>query len=164
MARSLEKGLSLLEKIFWLRSVLVLLVAFGLTAGITVPKLYKAGQIKGWFPGATTTEETLTQKWHQTPHPNDSNVYWVAWSEASIQTEGDHRLRVTPERWDELDVGTEIEVIWVGGDRTPYLRDGRFVSVGNLAFDGVLLLLMSFLSVAIVASMVNTHLSKGTKD
>ncbi|MGD1905191.1 MAG: hypothetical protein ACFB0C_04260 [Leptolyngbyaceae cyanobacterium] len=100
-SKPLAKGLTLLEKIFWLRRVLVLLVVFGLTAGLTAPKLYKAGQVKGWLPGATATEETLTQKWRQSPHPNGSEVYWVAWSEVNIQQEGGHRLRVTPERWDE---------------------------------------------------------------
>lgn len=151
----LERGLTVLEKLFWLRSVLVLLVAFGLTAGITVPRLYKASQIKGWLPGATATAETLTQKWHQTPdlHPHGSDVYWVAWSEASIQKEGAHRLRVTPERWDELDLGKGIEVIWVPGDRTPYLRDGIFIQ-RNLVFDGICLVFMGGLAVVIVVHTV----------
>lgn len=121
--------------------VLALIVALGVGIGVTGPKLYKMAQIKGWLPGATAADWTVTQKWHQTPnqHPSGRNTYWIATTEEDIRKIGPHRLNVPSEKWESLKEGDKLEIVSVPGDPAPYLRDGIFVSWGNFAFDLALL-------------------------
>ncbi len=127
---------------FKLKNVIILVVSLGLAFGVTAPKLYKMSQIRGWVPGATSRQETITQKWHQTSaeHPRGRDTYWIAWSDVEIRTVGDHRLNVEGDMWDGFEVGDQIDVVRLPGDRWPYTRDGIFASAGNIAFDCILLL------------------------
>ena len=43
-------------------AALALVVAVGLGAFVTGPKLYKMARIKGWLPGASVTRAVVTQK------------------------------------------------------------------------------------------------------
>ena len=124
-----------------MKNVFILVIALGMAFGVTIPKLYKMCQIKGWLPGANATNEIITQKWNQTPaeHPSGRDTYWIAWTDDDIRKVGEHRVNVPPEHWNHLNLGDQIEVVRLSGDGWAYLRDDIFVSVGNFAFDGILL-------------------------
>ena len=71
--------------------VMALILALGVAIGITGPNLYKTAQIKGWFPGATAADRTVTQKWRQPPsrrHPREQDAYWVATTGEDIRKAG----------------------------------------------------------------------------
>ncbi|MEM8640717.1 MAG: hypothetical protein AAGG51_18150 [Cyanobacteria bacterium P01_G01_bin.54] len=142
------------------KDVIALLVALGLAFGVTIPKLYKMGQIKGWLAGATETTEVITQKWHQTAneHPSERETYWIAWSETDIREIGNHRLNVTQEDWHRVEIGELIEVVSLPTDDHLYLRNGIFVSPENFVFDGVLL--VGELTIATIMSIRLARLKK----
>lgn len=122
--------------------IIGIILAIFLALGVTVPKLVKMSQIKGWTTGAEVKVEKVTQKWNQTPdiHPSNRNTFWISWSNKDIKLVGDHRTNVQKEKWDNINIGDEIELIYVPGDTSAYLRDGIFVEYGNFVFDIVLLL------------------------
>lgn len=125
-----------------MRKVMIFVIACILAFGITIPKLYKVAQIKQWLPGAITSKQLITQKWHQSSeaHPEGRDTYWIAWTEEDIHIAGNHRLNLTYDKWLSLQIADEIKVVYVKGDETPYLHDGIFVSLENIMFDLVLLL------------------------
>jgi hypothetical protein len=125
------------------RRLLVLVIALGLAAAVTVPKLDKMAQIKGWLPGGTVQTRVITGKWHQTPEedPDGADTYWIALTAGDIRQPGSHRLTLPADQWASLREGDGIEVVYVPGDPQPYRRDGIFVSLGNFLFDVVLLAL-----------------------
>lgn len=139
-----------------MKNLIILMVSLGLAFGVTVPKLYKMAQIKAWIPGATTRQETITQKWHQTPeeHRRRRNVYWIAWSDTEIRDVGDHRLNVDEEVWDKLAVGDQIEVVRLPNDPWPYLRNDVFTSTGNFVFDFILLVAEIGVAVGMAVGLV----------
>jgi hypothetical protein len=119
----------------------VLFIALGLAAGVTIPKLWTMCQIKGWLPGAITAQETVTQKWYQSAeeHPRGWDTYWISWSDTDIRTVGLHRINVEPQYWESVAVGDPLEVVRLPNDARPHLRNDIFVSVGNFSFDLALL-------------------------
>ncbi|MBC8117737.1 MAG: hypothetical protein H7062_25385 [Candidatus Saccharimonas sp.] len=142
-------------------NVIVLIAALGVAIAFTVPKLFKMCQIKGWVPGASATNEVITQKWHQTPeqHPSGRDSYWIAWGITDIKTVGGHRLNVPSERWERLNVGDTIEVVRLPGDRWPYLRDGIFVSAENFIFDFLLLNVELGVAIFMVRALIRSRRS-----
>ena len=135
------------------------MIALGMAFGVTIPKLYKMCQIKGWLPGAPATQETITQKWNETPaeHPRGRDTYWIAWSDDDIRKVGDHRVNVPPDYWNNIDVGDQIDVVRLSGDRWPYLRDGIFVSAGNFVFDGILLATEIGVAIAMIIGLIRNR-------
>lgn len=133
-----------------IRSLAVVVLAMTITA----PKLYKMGQIRGWISGAETSTKTITQKWHQTSiaYPSGGDAYWLAWSDTNIREVGDHRLNVTLEHWQTIDIGEDIEIVYTPRDSKPYLRDGIFASPGNFVFD---IFLLSTAIVILIVKIVN---------
>lgn len=124
------------------RTVIYLLFALGLALGVTIPKLYKMTQIRGWQPGAIVEQHVITQKWHQSKeeHPRGRDAYWIAWTEDDIRSIGSHRLNVPAETWEAMAPGQPIEIVRFKGDRWPYLRnDPIFASNENFVFDLILL-------------------------
>jgi hypothetical protein len=121
----------------WLRGVVLGVCIMGLA--ITVPKLYRMSAIKGWIPGATTHIYRVTQK---TVHQSDyGDVHWIGWTSRDVDEPGNHRINVGADQWARLQNGDPIEILTVGNDPTPELRDGVYTEPGNFAFDVVLLLL-----------------------
>lgn len=122
-----------------MKYALAILGALGLL--FTGPKLLRMAQIKGWVPGGQTTTHRITQKWEEMRDGSrgPGSVYWISWTDRSIQEIGDHRLNLELEQWHSLQVGDPIEIVRVPGDQWPHTRDGIFVSPGNFVFDSVLL-------------------------
>ncbi|MFC1743145.1 hypothetical protein ACFL35_04060 [Candidatus Riflebacteria bacterium] len=106
---------------------------------ITLPKLYKMCQIRGWLAGAHEKMVVITQKWVM---KNNSilkrDSYWIAWTEKDIREVGAHRINLQAEKWKKLKVGDRVKIVTVPEDRHPYLQDGIFVSVGNFILDIVI--------------------------
>ena len=120
------------------RWALALVISVGLAAGVTVPKLYKMAQIKGWQPGATVTTRVITDKgWDQ--GRRGFKHYWVSWANHGGALTRADRDNVSPEGWQRMRVGDSVEVVRVPGDDAAYLRNGVFVEPGNFVFDYVLL-------------------------
>lgn len=58
------------------------------------------------------------------------------------------------EKWDHLNIGDEIEVVYLPGDPTPYTRDGIFASDGNFAFDrGLVAVEIALIVFSLLAAM-----------
>lgn len=142
-----------------MKNIAVLVISLVLALGVTIPKLYKMCQIKGWLPGASATQETITQKWHQAAaeNPLSRDSYWIAWSAEDIHKVGDHRTNVMPEDWVRLYVGDQIEIVRLSGDRSPYLRDDIFVSAGNFAFDGIFLAAQIGVALTMLMRMIQSR-------
>lgn len=120
----------------------ILVIALGLAAAITGPKLYRMAQIKGFVDGAQTEIVTVTNKWHQSVQGRRAReVYWVTWTNQDIKQVGSHRLNLTAERWNSVEIGDKIELIRLPGRDKAYDSAGIFVSEGNFIFDLLLLLL-----------------------
>ncbi|HEY9062227.1 MAG TPA: hypothetical protein VIO64_17265 [Pseudobacteroides sp.] len=122
--------------------IAIIIFAGFLALGVTGPKLIKMAQIKGWVTGAEIKVEEITQKWNQTPdiHPSGRNTFWISWGNQDISVRGNHRTNVEKEIWDSINIGDKIELVYVPGDTSAYLKDGIFVGPGNFIFDIVLLL------------------------
>jgi len=145
-----------------LTAILRLLIALGalvMATVITIPKLYKMLQIKGVLRGAYTTTEYVSQKWDETsPDDRRRHIWWIGYGHKDIHQIGGHRTNVPRRRWEETNIGDQIEVIHIPGDRWTYLKDGDiFVSPGHFAFDIVLLAIE--LTVAATA-LVRWHRSR----
>lgn len=127
-----------------MKQILIALGLVGLMVFVTLPKLYKMAQIRGWIGGAVVQELSVLEKWHQvtplTKRRLDPNIYWLLLQPGDIHTKGAHRTNMEFEKWNLLQVGDPIEVIFVPGDPEPYFRDDIFASNGNFAFDFVLLI------------------------
>ncbi len=138
-----------------MKNLAIALIALGLAMGVTIPKLYKMSQIRGWVSGAKVTQKAITQKWHQTPaeHPEGRDVYWIAWTAEKIRSVGNHRMNVPPELWNRLNVGDQIEGIRLHGDPRLYLREGIFASDGNFAVDVILLIVEIGVAATMIASL-----------
>ncbi len=104
---------------------------------VTGNKLHKMAVIKGWIDGGKVVKKTITDK--TTTVGTRSDAYWIAFDNQPASQIGDHRLNLQYESWSKLRKGDEIEVIYVGNDTSPYLRDGIFVSDDNFVFDLFLL-------------------------
>lgn len=122
-------------------TVIVITVLLLVALGVTGPKLIKMCQIKGWLPGAEAVEVTISQKWNQTPdiHPSGRNTYWISWTERDIKQVGEHRTNVTKEKWDDMNIGDKIELLYIKGGSEPFLRDDIFVEPGSFVIDLILL-------------------------
>jgi hypothetical protein len=108
---------------------------------VTGPKVVRMAQIKGWLPGASARVYPITQKWEEVRDDGqgDRRIYWISWTERSVQEVGDHRLNLERAQWDALAVGDSIEIVRVPGDRWPHVRNGIFVQLENFVLDFVLL-------------------------
>ena len=145
-----------------LTAFLWLLLALGalmMATILTIPKLYKMLQVKGVLPGAYTTTEYVRQKWDETSR-NDrrKHIYWISYGDKDIHEIGGHRTNMPRRQWEETNIGDQIEVVHIPGDRWTYLKDDPiFVSPGSFAFDIVLLAIE--LTVAATA-LVRWHRSR----
>jgi hypothetical protein len=117
---------------------LALVISVGLAVGVTLPKLYKMAQIKGWQPGATVTTRVITDKGVDQGRRGLKH-YWVSWANHGGALTRADRDNVSPEDWQSMRVGDSVEVVRVPGDDAAYLRNGVFVEPGNFVFDYVLL-------------------------
>ncbi len=124
-----------------LNVLLPLIISLGLAVGITGPKLYKMAQIRGWIPGAILTEKVILEKLHETRRQRrrDPNTYWLRIDDVKIEYPGNHRINLTPEMWEDLSIGDNLEVVQLSKEGNYYLRNGIFVSTGNFIFDFFLL-------------------------
>ena len=119
------------------RRYLLILVVATLLGGYTSYKIWMMCQIRGWVPGATTRVEQITQK--HISNGRRGNAYWVSWTDEPIQNPGDHRLNLTSEQWQAVDLGDTIEVVYATGSSMPHTRDGIYAENGSFIFDGLLL-------------------------
>ena len=135
-----------------MKQLLTAVVALGLAALITIPKLYRMAQIKAWIPGATITREVVAQKWHQLPseYPRERDVYWISWGPAPIREVGPHRTNLEADDWARVEVGQPVNVVRIPGDEHTYTQNDIFVSTGNFVFDIVLLLIELTVGVAAI--------------
>jgi hypothetical protein len=120
------------------RRYMLILVVATLLAGYTSYKIWMMCQIRGWVPGATTRLEQVTQKHISNGRRGDA--YWVSWTDQPIQNPGDHRLNLTREQWQAVDLGDTIEVVYASGSSMPHTRDGIYAENGSFIFDGLLLI------------------------
>lgn len=127
-----------------------LFVLGALGASFTSNKLDKMRQIRGWKPGAEVRSQTVHDKWSD--HHTGG---WVALSERSVRTPGDHRLYLPTEVWNRYQIGDPIDVVYLAGDSSPYHREDIYADDGNFIFDNALLLfeggliLLSFLGAGV---------------
>jgi hypothetical protein len=118
---------------------------------ITVSKLYKMAQVKGWIAGAVVTQEVITQKGvNPARRLRDTDSYWVSWVDGDVGRSWEKRVRVPADTWERMRLGDPIELIRVSGDSYPYLKEGVGVQTGNFVFD--LMLLVAEVTVAVVMS------------
>lgn len=99
-------------------------------ATFTWQKLSGMRQVRGFMPGATVTPRIISDKWLQPP-----DTRWISWGEQSIRRRGDHRLNVPASLWESVEIGDEIEIVYLPPSTTPYHREGIYASDGNFAFD-----------------------------
>ena len=117
-------------------------IAIGLllAAGVTIPKLYRMAQIRGFIGGAVTEEKVITRVWHQTPDgQNGKNIYWISWTADDIKKKGDHRINVEKELFERIKVNDKVPFVKIPGESELYLPNGIYASTGNFIFDGALL-------------------------
>jgi hypothetical protein len=106
------------------------LVLFLAIAVLTSRKIFRMAQIRGWISGARTEHALVVHKWRE------SGRYL-----RYVTKEGPEEQRVPEELYHSVNVGDQVEVRYLEGDRTPYLARGVYASPGNFIFDGFLLLL-----------------------
>jgi hypothetical protein len=121
--------------------LVIFLGALALAFGVTIPKLHKMAQIKGWVPGAVIRQKIVTQKGADPPRRarDFEKSYWVSWIEGDVGDSWKHRVRVPEDVWQVIKLGDQIEVIEVPGEENPHLRNDIFVEPGQFNFDYVLL-------------------------
>jgi hypothetical protein len=128
----------------------VIWIVLGLLAlwllSITGPKLYTMTQIRGWLPGASSLEKTITGKASQDYTVTDTRSnrrdrsgtnYLIAWDEQDVLQVGPNRINLERAAWDELQIGDSIELIKLPKSESYYLRKGIFASNGNFVFDAL---------------------------
>jgi hypothetical protein len=118
------------------KRILLLIVCVSL-ALVTTHKLYIMCAIKRWLPGAQAHGYRVRQKLVTKEELEDA--YWISWTSEDIRQPGNHRTNIPREQWANLRIGDPVEIITVGDDPAPYVRDDIFVSPGNFGFDIVLL-------------------------
>lgn len=101
-------------------------------------KLRKMFTIRGWLPGARVEMKVITGK-QKTPGRHGSS-YWISWDNKSPSTTGHHRVNLNHDQWETISLGDEIEVRYIGKDKSPYLPTGIYASIGNFGFDLILLI------------------------
>src|SRR5438552_1648552 len=101
--------------------VAVLILALALALGVTGPKLYTMALIKGWLPGGVVTAEVIAQKGiDKARRLREDDSYWVSWEKGEART-WDKRERVSPDDWQDMQVGDAIELVRLPGDPHAYL-------------------------------------------
>ncbi len=107
-------------------------------------KLYTMTQIRGWTSGTRTVSYVVTQRYVEPSRRlTRDDAYWVSWSTTvDIKTPGNHRIGVPAEKYNNYYIGAPIEIVYVGNDETPYMRDGIYASDGNFVFDVSCLFIM----------------------
>lgn len=138
---------------------IIVIVLVGLLAfGVTGPKLMKMSQIKGWISGAEIEKVIVTQKWYQTSdiHPS-GDTFWISWTEKNIKEVGSHRINVIKEKWNTIEIGDSLEIIYIEGDSSPYLEDGIFVEFGNFIFDIILFIVELGLIIGVTINFIRNR-------
>lgn len=124
----------------------LLLLASALLITVTGPKMYKMVLIRGWVPGATVRRKIVTDmKMTASSGRVTSNAYWVSWDGQGASRIGPKRMNLPEEVYKGIEIGDELEVITLFGEKTPYHREGIFASNGNFIFDVCLLCFELFL-------------------
>jgi hypothetical protein len=126
-----------------------LLVTGLLLLAVTGWKLRTMAMIRGWVPGAEEVRKGVTDRWLDPGSGRLGPAFWIAWDGGSARVRGPHRLNLEEEAWNRIAVGDTIPVVFVHGE--PYLRDSIFDSLGNFAFD--LVLLAAEAALCVVASV-----------
>ena len=118
---------------------------------VTIPKLIRMAQIRGWLPGAAVEERVILEKWHETAaeHPRGRTTYWLLTGEGDIRVPGNHRINLQRDNWEGRNVGDPIAMVPLDGE--VYLRDGIYASDGNFFFDLVLLAAELFVVIRMAA-------------
>lgn len=102
---------------------------------VTWNKLEKMKMIRGMKPGAIVKMKTVKQKLEDPV----TGTFWIALTDEDIRRGGAHRLNLRAEKWDQLDIGDQVEIVYLPGSDWPYMRDGIFAEDGNFEFDYTLL-------------------------
>jgi hypothetical protein len=106
------------------------LILFLVIAVLTSRKLFRMAQVRGWISGARPETALVVRKWRK------SGRYL-----RYVTKEGQEEQRVPEALFHSVEVGGQVEVRYLPGDRTPHLARGVYASRGNFIFDGFLLLL-----------------------
>lgn len=100
----------------------------------TWQKLEGMKQIRGWKPGATIKTCTVTDKLVVGQY-----THWLSWDNGDIRVPGDHRINLPENVANRYEVGSDVDIVYLPNDSSPYHRDGIYADDGNFAFDYVLL-------------------------
>lgn len=123
--------------------VIVVLLISGFLFIFTGQKLYKMAMIRGFIPGAKVEKRIITQKWNQYVRQRrlSRNVYWISWTDKSIQEVGNHRLNMRYDDWQKLSEGDAIDLVFIPGDNRAFMKNDIFADNGNFIFDLILLII-----------------------
>ncbi len=120
------------------RKAMIGLLACILLVLYTGSKLHKMFAISGWLPGARVEMKVITGK-QKIPGKHGFS-YWISWDNKSPSATGHHRVNLKHDQWEAISPGDEIEVRYIGKDKSPYLLTGIYASTGNFGFDILLLI------------------------
>jgi len=117
---------------------LMLLIACGLTLSTGI-RLVRMSQVRGWLPGATIYQETVTRLGHHErllSRRLPRHAYWVEYGPGY-----GNRATLPWKTWKRLEVGSTIEIIQVPGDSDHHIRGDDFASDRSFVLEGFLLTL-----------------------
>lgn len=117
-----------------------IVLCLALLTPFTLWKLHKMCVIRGWLPGATTTHHTVTKKTRGRGR-HGFYFYYLCWGSSEVYEFSGERVQVDADHYDQVPIGSEIEVVHYPGDPATYTRSDIYTSNGNFIFDGVLLVL-----------------------
>ena len=119
---------------------LVISIGIGLLGTfITVPRLYKMFQIKGYISGATLTTNYVTKKWVSDSHLRYETHYNISWAEDTVNIKENQVDNIDKETWKNMNVGYTINVVSFRSDKKAYTNNSLYVANGNFILDFVLL-------------------------
>ncbi|HIJ65964.1 MAG TPA: hypothetical protein HPP77_08420 [Candidatus Hydrogenedentes bacterium] len=128
--------------------------------------LYKTARIQGWFPGATESKVTITQKWHEKRRVRYGKMdcYFISWAQGDAQDAPGLHGRLNPEAWHEVQPGDIIDVYHIPGDPSPYLRNGIGTSTSGFVFDVVLFVIALGIVAVLIGGIINADFREFLKD
>jgi hypothetical protein len=124
------------------KRVVISVVLVGVAFFVTIPKLYRMAQIRGFIAGGVIQPLPILEKWHQTPaeHHKGRNVWWLRLHPGDIRQPGNHRANVEKSQWESFKVGQTIETVAIPGDKSIYLLRGDiYAETSHFVIDFLLL-------------------------
>src|SRR5712671_4298882 len=101
-----------------LQPLAIAIFALGMAAIVTVPKLYRMFEIKGWVSGRTSSREVVLQKWYE--HTDKYDSYWIGWGPEPVQQVSSNRINIEEDDWNRLQIFDHIDIVRIPGSRWPY--------------------------------------------